>query len=116
MLNAEKMQFLKDRPHRRLINKTTALPHQNEYTLALEGDLKAVAFSEVRAPQNKGVWREKVFNCAAQTPLDLEIGTGTGTYFAHHAAQYPDRKILGIELKYKPLIQTIRGLGYKLES
>jgi tRNA (guanine-N7-)-methyltransferase len=39
----------------------------------------------------------------------LEIGTGNGTHFQHHAVKYPNRCLVGLELKYKPLIQTIRG-------
>jgi tRNA (guanine-N7-)-methyltransferase len=41
--------------------------------------------------------------------MDLEIGTGNGTHFQHRAIRFPERKIVGIELKYKPLIQSIRG-------
>jgi tRNA (guanine-N7-)-methyltransferase len=40
--------------------------------------------------------------------MDLEIGTGNGLHFAHHAITYPGRCLVGLELRYKPLIQTIR--------
>lgn len=96
------------RMQRRLISRTSTLPKQNAYTLALENELATVAFSEERAPGNKGHWRENVFTETADLPLDLEIGTGNGTFFAHQASQNPRRNLLGIELKYKPLIQTIR--------
>lgn len=101
------------------INLTKTLPHQTEYTLALENEYKDYAFSEERAPQNKGKWREKVFKCQDNTPLDIEIGTGAGMHFAHYASHNPKRCVVGLELKYKPLIQTIRrahratdALGY----
>lgn len=93
---------------RRQINITTALPHQNAYTLALNGEYSHVAFDEVRAPLNKGKWRSDVFKVENSRPMDVEVGTGNGTYFAHHAKTYADRLLVGLELKYKPLIQTIR--------
>jgi len=90
------------------INITTTLPVQTAYSLALNGEYSHIAFDEVRAPYNKGQWREKVFKVDSSQPLDVEIGTGTGIHFAHHAKTYPDRCIVGLELKYKPLIQSIR--------
>lgn len=90
------------------INVTTELPHQNAYTLALNGEYKHVAFDEVRAPHNKGQWRKNVFNVSDSTPLDLEIGPGTGIHYAFQAERSPERCFFAIELKYKPLIQTIR--------
>lgn len=95
-------------PLRRQINITTELPRQNDYTLALNGEFAHVAFDEVRAPANKGQWRSMVFKTDTTLPLDVEVGTGNGTYFAHHATQNPNRLLVGLELKYKPLIQTIR--------
>lgn len=94
--------------HRPEINLTRELPIQTEYSLALENQYKHVAFSEERAPLNKGVWREKVFHVSENHPVDLEIGTGAGTHFAHHVNKFPERCIVGLELKYKPLIQSIR--------
>lgn len=93
---------------RRRINITTELPVQNAYTLALNGEFSHVAFDEVRAPANKGLWRQEVFKSEMNRPLDLEIGTGNGTFFAHQAQTCPERLLVGLELKYKPLIQTIR--------
>ncbi len=87
---------------------TKDLKFQNEYTLALNGDLSAFAFCEIRAPLQKGFWREKVFCSAPDSFVDLEIGTGNGTYFAHRSQQEPLRNLVGVEVKYKPLIQTIR--------
>ncbi|WII72209.1 tRNA (guanosine(46)-N7)-methyltransferase TrmB [Bdellovibrio sp. 22V] len=93
---------------RRQINITTNLPHQNAYTLALNGEYSHVAFDEVRAPLNKGKWRSDVFKADASMPMDVEVGTGNGTYFAHHAQTHHQRLLVGLELKYKPLIQSIR--------
>lgn len=90
------------------INLTRELKFQNEYTLALDNDLRDFAFNEERSPENKGQWR-KIFGVAEEAIVDLEIGTGNGTHFAHRALKFPARNIVGIELKYKPLIQTIRG-------
>lgn len=93
---------------RRQINVTSALPRQNEYTRALNEEYKHLAFDELRAPLNKGQWRNKVFHAEASLPLDLEVGTGNGLHFAWYTQKNPQRLLVGIELKYKPLIQTIR--------
>ncbi len=89
-------------------NLTRRLPKPNAYALALDNEFKDYAFNEERAPLLKGLWREKVFQCHFEKPLDVEIGTGTGMHFAHHALKNLDRNIVGLELKYKPLIQSIR--------
>ena len=96
------------RAAKRQINITTELPVQNAYTLALNGEYSHVAFDEVRAPDNKGKWRSDVFKADANMPMDLEVGTGNGTFFAHQAQKASDRLLVGIELKYKPLVQSIR--------
>ncbi|WP_413943880.1 tRNA (guanine(46)-N(7))-methyltransferase TrmB [Bdellovibrio sp. HCB-162] len=93
---------------RRRINITKDLPKQNAYTLALNGEYSHVAFDELRAPNNKGKWRSDVFKVDSALPMDVEVGTGNGTYFAHHAQTHANRLLVGLELKYKPLIQTIR--------
>ena len=84
------------------------LPRPNAYTIALDGEFSHVAFNEERAPLFKGQWREKVFKVPVESPMDLEIGTGNGFFFAHRAQSQPQRNLLGLELKYKPLIQSIR--------
>lgn len=90
------------------ISKTKTIPFPNEYILALSGEYKEWTFDEEAAPLMKGKWREQAFKVSPETPFDLEIGTGNGLHFAHHAIQHPERCLLGIELKYKPLIQSIR--------
>ena len=92
------------------IVKTKDLKIPNEYTLALDGECRQYAFNEERAPLNKGLWRSDVFRCEDQKPIDLEIGTGNGRFFQHQCLNYSDRNWVGVELKYKPLIQTIRGV------
>lgn len=93
---------------RRRINITRTLPRQNQYTLALDGEYSHIAFNEERAPGNKGLWRKNVFKALDDKALDLEIGTGNGFHFANYALKHPERLFVGIELKYKPLIQAIR--------
>jgi tRNA (guanine-N7-)-methyltransferase len=90
------------------INLTRLLPVQNAYTLALDNEFRDYAFNEERAPLNKGQWRTNVFKCADEKAMDVEIGTGSGMHFAHYANAHLDRLLVGLELKYKPLIQTIR--------
>lgn len=103
----EQLNSSESKRHRRIINITTELPNQNAYTLALNGEFKDVAFDEVRAPKNKGQWRNRM-NLNPNSPLDVEIGTGNGTHFAWYAKQNPTYGLVGLELKYKPLIQSIR--------
>lgn len=88
------------------VNITRTLPKQNQYTLALDGEFRNYAFNEERSPLNKGQWKQ--FFADPKAPIDLEIGTGTGYFFEHQALRHPNRNIVGIEIKYKPLIQTIR--------
>ena len=89
------------------ISKTKTMIRPNAYILALNGEYAPWAFDEERVLALKGRWREE-FGVAAGAPLDLEIGTGNGTHFAHYASRSPERNVVGLELKYKPLIQTIR--------
>jgi tRNA (guanine-N7-)-methyltransferase len=94
--------------YRRRTNLTRTLPHQTQYTLALQNELASYAFCEERAPLNRGKWKAHVFQKPLDIPMDLEIGTGIGKHFAHYAQKHPDRLLVGVELKYKPLVQAIR--------
>ncbi len=89
-------------------SRTLELPEPNQYVQMLLGEYSSWAFDEERAPKLRGVWRSEVFRMPETQPLDLEIGTGNGFHFAHYAKTHPDRSFLGIEIKYKPLIQSIR--------
>lgn len=90
------------------ISLTRTLPKPNPYALAIDKEYKDIAFNEERAPQNKGQWRSQVFKVSDDLPLDVEVGTGAGMHFAFHAKNHPERCLVGLELKYKPLIQSIR--------
>ncbi len=90
------------------VSRTKTIPDPNAYVKAIYGEFASWTFDEERAPEFKGRWRQEAFSAAADRPLDLEIGTGNGTHFAHLAANSPERLVLGIELRYKPLIQSIR--------
>lgn len=96
-------------PRMRRLSVTRTLPVQNPYTRALLMDDADWAFSEERAPKLQGKWRSEAFGCVSNLPLDLEIGTGNGAHFLHRCQQHSERLLVGIEVKYKPLIQTIRG-------
>ena len=87
---------------------TRKLPDPNDYADQLLGEWSEYAFDEERAPLMKGDWRAKAFGVGKDHPLDLEIGTGNGYHFAHLAKKNADRSVLGIEIKYKPLIQSIK--------
>jgi tRNA (guanine-N7-)-methyltransferase len=90
------------------VSRTRSIPLPNAYIKALYEDYGNVCLDEEQAPKQRGRWREDVFKAGLEVPLDLEIGTGNGYHFAHRAFTHKDRLILGIELKYKPLIQSIR--------
>lgn len=92
----------------RTIGKTSRIPNPNQYVLMLQNEYFDWAFDEVRAPQFRGKWRQEVFRSSEATPVDLEIGTGNGFHFGHHAQTFGERNLVGIEIKYKPLIQAIR--------
>ena len=79
----------------------------NPYVELMYSEFKDWSFDE-SASANRGLWRSKVFNCKDQKPLDLEIGTGNGTHFAQLTKNYPDRMFIGLELKFKTLVQSIR--------
>lgn len=99
---------MENKQRRPQINSTRLLPNQNAYTLALNNEFKSYAFDEERAPLNKNKWRSEVFKCEDAKPLDVEIGTGAGMHFAHRANKNLERNLVGLELKYKPLIQSIK--------
>lgn len=94
-------------PARIEISKTKNIPNPHIYITALQ-DYPEWAFDEEQAPTFKGKWKSDIFKIAADAPLDLEIGTGNGFFFAHRALQEPKRSLVGLEIKYKPLIQAIR--------
>ena len=86
------------------------IPRPTEYIRALWGECAEWVFDEEKAPSFKGVWREKVFGTVGNTPLNLEIGPGNGLHFARLCQSAPAERFLAVELKYKPLIQTVRRL------
>lgn len=90
------------------LNPTRQLPYPNKYVTALLGEYSTWAYCEETSPKFKGEWRQKSFNVDVATPLDIEIGTGNGYHFANYAQSNPGRLLVGFEIKYKPLIQSIR--------
>jgi tRNA (guanine-N7-)-methyltransferase len=91
------------------VSKTRSIPVPNVYIQALLGEYSPWSYDEERAPTFRGQWRRHAFaNLPESTPLDVEMGTGNGTHFAHRTVTNPARALLGFELRYKPLIQSIR--------
>ncbi len=101
----------KDTPTARIrrprLVETKTLPNPTNYVVALNGEFAAWAYDEERAKVHRGEWR-KTYGVSPSAPLDLEIGTGNGYFFAHRAKVEPTRSLIGMEVKYKPLIQSIR--------
>ena len=94
------------------IQSTKSIPCPNPYIQALFLEQKkGYGFDETKALSLKGKWKE-TFKAPSQK-LNLEIGTGSGRHFSYLCEENPQESFLGIELKYKPLIQTIRRVRKK---
>ncbi len=94
-------------------SQITSNGHPNIYVDKLYQEFKDIAFDEKEALGLLGKWREKGFlklpsQACGLLPLDLEIGTGNGNHFAYLAKKNPQRLLVGVELKFKPLVQSIR--------
>ena len=88
---------------------TRKLAQLNPYVQALQSSpYKGRAFTEEQGLHFKGRWRKEVFHVPPHTPLDLEVGVGNGHHFAFYGRKEPRRTLVGIDLKYKPLVQSIR--------
>jgi tRNA (guanine-N7-)-methyltransferase len=94
--------------HRPRLSLTRTIPKPTYYITAIDNEFGEYAFNEEKSPIFKGLWRSEVFKVDQSTPIDLEFGTGNGQHFTHHSLTHPQRCIVGFELKYKPLIQSIR--------
>jgi tRNA (guanine-N7-)-methyltransferase len=90
------------------LSLTRTIPKPTYYIGAIDTEFAEFAFNEERAPTFIGKWRAEVFKVNHEVSIDLEFGTGNGQHFAHHSVQHPERCLVGFELKYKPLIQSIR--------
>ncbi len=66
-------------------------------------------FGEREAVTFKGNWNSQFGN--PSLPLDLEIGCGNGFFFEHQVRTNQNRNLLGIEIKYKPLVQSVRRVA-----
>src|SRR5271170_2848598 len=81
---------------------TKNVPFPNRYIQMLP-EYKNWIFLEEEAIALKGKWTS-IFKKPEQ-PLDLEIGCGNGFFFAQQVENVPERNLMGLELKYKPLVQ-----------
>jgi tRNA (guanine-N7-)-methyltransferase len=88
--------------------KSRDIKKPHKYVTELLQGVDGLAYDEEKVRSFRGEWRQNVFGCDSATPVDLEIGTGNGFHFAHRATQHPHRKIIGIEIKFKPLVQAAR--------
>lgn len=91
-----------------ILQKTRYEEFRNPYVAIAQQEEERGVFLEDAARARRGQWRESTFKAAEQTPLDLEIGVGNGEFLAHHAALHPERCVLGIERKFKPLVQSLK--------
>lgn len=89
------------------LSNSYQLRNPNQYVKALLSHYSFWAFDEQRALRMRGKWRTHL-GFPQITPLDIEIGLGNGLHYAYRAKNHPDRLLLGFELKYKPLIQSVK--------
>jgi tRNA (guanine-N7-)-methyltransferase len=87
------------------ISLTRNIPCPNIYVKMLP-EYEGWIYLEEKALEMKGLWAKTFPN--PERPLDLEIGCGNGFFFHQQAKRTPLRNLLGIEIKYKPLVQTVR--------
>ena len=90
------------------IGLTRNIRYPNEYVKALSGAYKSWVLDEESAPLYKGKWSSLFSNQKQKVFIDLEVGTGTGIHFTKLCLENPSRYFLALEIKYKPLIQTVR--------
>lgn len=107
MPETENRDSIKQRERPRL-SLTRTIPKPTYYISAIDTEFGDYAFNEEKASAFQGRWRREVFKVDSTTPIDVEFGTGNGHHFSHHAISHPRRCLVGLELKYKPLIQSIR--------
>lgn len=99
----------------KLISRARAMPQEdreyfysvNKYVQMAHEDFSQWVAEVDQAPKCRGFWR-KDLGLSEDSPLDLEIGTGNGYYFEHLSRENQKRGLLGIEIKYKCLIQTVK--------
>ncbi len=46
--------------------------------------------------------------------LDVDIGFGRGVFFRHYAARYPDRNVMGVEIR-KPMVELLKERCQEME-
>lgn len=89
------------------VSRTRDVPNPTKYITWLLNDFSEWAIDEERAPKLKSKWREDM-GADSTAPLDLEVGVGNGFFFADYVKRNPQRLLVGLELKYKPLMQTVK--------
>ena len=96
-----------------ILSSTRDIPNPNRYIQSMYREFRDWVFDEKDCLYWRGLWRKKIFKVSNDTPLHLEIGPGNGTHFLKRCEENPQDYFLAVELKYKPLIQTIRRVRKK---
>jgi tRNA (guanine-N7-)-methyltransferase len=78
--------------------------HINPYVELIE-DYSPWVFMEEQARLLREEWKNLVFQ--TPHPVDVEIGTGNGFHFSHYAETNPQRSVVGFEIKFKTVVQSI---------
>lgn len=91
-----------------ILQKTRYVEFRNPYVAIAQEEEERGVFLEDAARARRGDWRRSTFDVTERTPLDLEIGVGNGEFLAHYAELHRERCVLGIERKFKPLVQSLK--------
>jgi len=78
------------------------LPDHNPY-LKQHRDFGLPVLTASQAADCKGKWKQ---HFGRQAPLHVEIGSGNGFFLAGRAAQSPEFNWLGLEIRFKRVVQT----------
>lgn len=77
----------------------------NPYVELAEKEFRPWIFFSEEAKELRGQWSQRL---KASSPLHIEIGTGNGFHFGNYVKAKPKQTVIGFEIKYKELVQTIR--------
>ena len=75
--------------------------------MVLHREMGPPVMTASQAMEHKGRWQEAF---PREAPIHLEIGTGAGFFMAGMAARHPEVNWLGLEIRFKRVVQTGRRI------
>lgn len=80
--------------------------HYNKYMFEMPNYPKYLIYDDEIILNSKGKWSKDIFK--NNNPLHLEIGSGSSNFTNNKAYQNPNINFLGVEIRFKRLIQAAR--------